>query len=288
MRRATSPSLAGMKAFEVVSRLKSYSSAAKEMGVTEAAIRQHIHGLEAFFGLSLVVRQGRGIALTNEAFKFAASVSSGFNTLNSGIYELLGVGSTSPLRIALTPAFAENWLMPRLEAFWTLHPDINIEMAPSIKPVDLALGQFDMAIRYGDGKWPGYIVNFLASAQYSVVASSTFLEKHKISSIADTRSNIWLFETNRTEHHVWAESNGVDFHAKRNRFYPNNSLVLSAVRAGHGISVQSAALVERNIAEGLLSEIASESTHEMPGYYVIAQKVRRKKLVTFIDWLLSV
>ncbi|WP_282605424.1 LysR family transcriptional regulator [Pelagibius sp. Alg239-R121] len=278
------PSLAGLKAFEATARQQNYSAAARELNVTDAAIRQHIRGLENFFGRSLVVRSGRGVALTANGTRLAAAVTSGFLTLQTGIEALRKDEETRPLKIALTPAFAENWLMPRLGLFWAEHPEIEIELSPSLKLADLKDGGFDMAIRYGRGIWPGYHSELLASAEYVVVATGAFLADRKFKSLAELGKLPWLFEASRTEHQLWAEERGIDFHAGQNKFYPTNSLVLSAARAGYGLSLQAYALVERDLEDGRLIKVFSEDPGTL-AYYLVTRRERHKKLVTFAEWL---
>lgn len=278
------PSLAGLRAFEAASRRKSYSAAARELNVTDAAIRQHVRGLEDFFGLSLTVREGRGIALTEDGAKLAASVEAGFQTLLAGAEELLRDHEARPLKIALTPAFAENWLMPRLGQFWADYPDVEIELSPSLKTVDLRSGGFDLAIRYGHGNWPGTRSELLASAEYVVVATEAFMKGRRADSLAALKELPWLFEVSRMEHQIWAEERGIDFHAEGNRFYPTNSLVLSAVRAGYGLSLQARALVERDLSEGRLIKVSSEDPGSL-GYYTVTQPDPSKKVQLFGRWL---
>lgn len=281
------PSLAGLRAFEAAARRKSYSAAARELNVTDAAIRQHVRGLEDFFGLSLAVRDGRGIALTADGTKLAVSVKAGFQTLLAGAEELRRDHEARPLKIALTPAFAENWLMPRLGQFWADHPDIEIELSPSLKTVDLRKGGFDLAIRYGHGNWPGYRCAFLASAEYVVVATVAFMNGRRAGSLADLQDLPWLFEVSRTEHQIWAEERGIDFHAERNRFYPTNSLVLSAARAGYGLSLQARALVEGDLDEGRLIRVFSEDPGSL-GYYTVTQPHPSQRVTLFTRWLKTV
>jgi LysR family glycine cleavage system transcriptional activator len=300
------PSLTGLKAFEATARLKNYSAAARELNVTEAAIRQQVRGLEVFFGKSLVVRSGRGVALTEKGDRLAVSVASAFQGLQAGIEALKNDDDARPLKIALPPAFAENWLMPRLGLFWAEHPDIEIELAPSLKLVDLKEGGFDLAIRYGHGNWPGTRSRYLASADYVVVATKGFMQSRvpvaraesalaepalaeptlAEPTLAELRALPWLFESGRREHRIWAEERGIDFQAERNKFYPTNSLVLSAARAGYGLSLQARALVERDLEDGGLIEIHAEATETL-GYYLVTGVEQREKLAVFVRWLLG-
>lgn len=249
-------------------------------------MRQHVRGLEVFFGQPLVERRRRGLMPTDSGKHLATCVSASFSTLQQGVEELLIHEEKRPLKITLTPAFAENWLMPRLSAFWAENPDIEIELVPSLKLVDLKHRGIDLAIRYGYGNWSGYHSTFLVSAQYVVVVAkghSSLTQPSNISNLADCT---WLFETTRLEHQKWAEAHGIDFYAKQNKFYPTNSLVLSAARAGLGLSLQSRALIERDLESNQLIEIASEGPETL-GYYIVTHAGITQKQRIFVKWLLK-
>ena len=161
---------------------------------------------------------------------------------------------------------------------------LDLELIPNLKVMDLRENGFDLAIRYGHGDWPGYRSEWLASADYVVVATAAFVEGQEVSGLSDLSLLPWLFEANRTEHKTWAKERSIDFDADRNRFYPTNSLVLSAVRAGYGLSLQALALVERDLEEGRLVKVITEKSDSL-GYYIVTRPDQGRKLCTFIRWL---
>ena len=288
------PSLAALRAFDAVAREGGYAAAAATLNVTEAALRQHVRGLEAFLGCDLVARRGRGIHLTEAGRTLAQAAQDGFGRLFDAVQVLTGAAAGRPLKIALTPAFAENWLMPRLADFWAGHPEIEIELVPSLKLADLRAGRFDMAIRYGRGDWPGCHSEKLASADYTVVARPEIARAEAVSGEADLARLAWLFESGRQEHRAWADAHGIDFDAERNKHYPTNSLVLSALRAGQGVSLQARALVQRDLEAGVLVELYREAAGPL-GYYIVTpaatpaatRAAPRPPLKKFVRWLLA-
>lgn len=280
------PSLAGLRAFEAVARLGSIAAAATELGVTDAAVRQHLRGLEDFVGRPLFERHSSGLKSTDEAARFGDTVGAAFRTLRTGVDELLGRGDAAPLRVALTPAFAEHWLMPRLAALWQSDPELIVELVPSIRPVDLKAEGFDLAIRYGQGNWPGCRSERLASARYMVVASEAYLSPDGPLSLTELATCPWLFEKGREEHRRWAEAHDIDQSAAQHRFYPTNSLVLSAARMGHGLSLQAESLVERDLASGVLNVLFSEDSGNL-SYYLLTREDRSEKVERFAQWLLG-
>lgn len=280
------PSLAALRAFEATIRCGSFAGAARELNVTDAAIRQHVRALEAHFDAVLAERKGRNVSPTQVGVELAVGLTDGFERIQNVVERLQRAYPDRPVRLALTPAFAETWLIPRLPGFWAKHPEIQIDLAPSLKTVDLALGEHDLAIRYGRGNWPDSEKRFLVSAEYTVVASPTLGNLGPVASADELKDAVWLFEEGREEHRKWATEHGLCFDAKKNRFYPNNSLVLSAVRAGHGYSLQSRALIESDVSTGALVEVYCEQD-ECLGYYVLSYGTLRRDSRIFTDWLLG-
>jgi LysR family glycine cleavage system transcriptional activator len=286
MKWSSMPSLAALRAFDAVARNDSYALAAAALNVTEAAIRQHVRSLEVDLALRLVERRGRGIALTEAGRLLAKATGDGFDRLYSGVAALKAEEAGRPIRITLPPSFAETWLMPRLGDFWAGYPDIELEVVPSLKLMDLGIGQFDLAIRYGHGDWRGCKSVYLASAEYLVVARPEIVAGRTFENPGDIKDLRWLLEAGREEHRAWAEAHGVDFEAEGNRHYPTNSLVLSALRAGQGVSLQSRALVQRDLDTGLLAVLLAEPSATL-GYYIVTRTAPRPPVRRFIDWLIA-
>lgn len=278
------PSLAALRAFDAVALCKSYSGASRSLNVTEAAMRQHVRNLEKTLGYSLVERQGRGLSLTENGERLSAATSHSFETLSRCIESMASENQRKAVRVALPPSFAENWLMPRLTSFWADHPTIEVELAPSLKIVDLQLENIDFAIRYGDGNWTDGTSTYLASGEFVVVGRPDIVESAQGQDIMSINSIPWLFEVSRTEHRVWAEARGIDFDAPPNRHFPTNSLVISAVRAGQGVSVQARALIERDLETGILVEVKSEPSRSL-GYYLVVGGNLRQSARVLMKWL---
>ena len=280
------PSLHALRAFDAVARGKSFTVAARELNVTEAAVRQHVRGLESWLQTALVERSGKGLTLTTNGEDLAAVTSDSFQALAHGVRKLLQKEEDRPVTIALTPAFAEIWLMPKLEEFWRAHPNIEVNLAPSLCLADPRKDSFDLAIRYGRGDWEGLTSKPLASAEYVVVAKTGLVTGADSKTIDDLRSYPWLFETTRQEHRDWAVRHGLNFDAEANRHYPTNSLVIAAARAGHGVSLQARALVQADLDLGLLEELYAEDNAPL-GYYLVTHGTLDGHAKVFWNWLLK-
>ncbi len=281
------PSLASLRAFEATARLGTFSAAARSLNVTHAAIAQHVRSLEQFFGADLVFRVGRRMDLTEAGTQLSASLKSGFSQIESGVRELAEYSGKKPIHVTLTPSFAENWLMPRLGGFWAEHPDIELILKPSTRLSDLRDEGLDIAIRYGNGSWPGYASERLTSNKLMVVGSPKLLGNAQNLGVKQLENQPWLLESQVSEHLIWAEDQGINFQNSKVSHFATNNLVLAATRAGYGISLQSSALVERDLAEGTLVKVL-EAEKNKRAYYLVTQSNRQSpQLAVFVGWLRS-
>ncbi|MEL7213076.1 MAG: LysR family transcriptional regulator [Pseudomonadota bacterium] len=279
------PSLVALRAFEAAARLTSYSAAARELNVTHAAIAQHVRGLEDHFGLKLIQRDGQRMAPTENGHRLSRSLSDAFGQIAEVSEDLLARDAARPLRIATTPSFAENWLMPRIGAFWAEHPDISVEIAPSNTLIDLRADGFDLAIRYGRGGWPGVQSEPLVSAGHVVVAPPNILEDRAITCVADLKDQHWLLSGASNEERAWVCDNGLDLDEVRITQIDRGGLALQAVRAGHGVTIVPRAVVKRDLDSGALVALCEEDSSEL-AYHILTRPDRvSSQLKTFISWL---
>jgi LysR family glycine cleavage system transcriptional activator len=279
------PSLASLRAFEATARLSSFSKAARELNVTHAAIAQHVRNLETYFTETLVVRRGRGMAVTEKGAALADSLQAGFLTIAEGVETLQHFSDDRPLNISLTPAFAANWLMPRIGAFWAENPAITVNLNPSARNVDLAQDGIDMAIRFGLGSWQGLHSEALTNGDHVVVVKPDLVKGRIIHTLKDVADIPWLFEGHMMESKAMIENEGVDLTDAKISVFSTNELVLSAVRAGLGMSAHPLALVEREIEAGSLTKICALKDDSL-GYYMVTRKDRETPaLLTFKKWL---
>lgn len=278
------PPLSSLRAFEAAVRTGSFSAAGRELNVTHAAVSQHVRGLEKRLGAELLSRDGMRLVPTEAGQALADALGEGFARIIAGVTSLLEDTSRKPLRISLTPSFAEAWLMPRLAGFWAAHPDITVEFAPSTAVVDLLRDGFDLAVRYGDGTWPGLISEPLMTSGYVVVAAPGTHPKSG-GDLSRLSGSHWIMEHVWPEGRRWLAENGIDIERERVTVLGNTSAALRSVRAGHGITLISSATAESDIAAGQL-EVIHEGAPAERGYHIVTLpgtgSAARK---TFIRWL---
>lgn len=281
------PSLSALRAFEAAARLETYSAAARELNVTHAAISQHVRSLETHFEQSLILRQGQKMALTQAGLNLSKSLSDGFGTIANGVSALVQDTAAKPLDISLTPAFAENWLMPRLGAFWAQHPDVQVTLRPSPALVDLKRDGVDLAIRFGDGNWPDLNVTWLTSAHYIIVAAPQMLAGRTLTSPEDLSDLPWIFESTYQEQSRLAADMGISVCQEKFIDMATTGLVLAAARAGTGVAILATAIAQRDIAEGKLVKLFEHRSRDLGYYLVTANRTPSKKLALLLAWLKS-
>ncbi|MBO9474322.1 LysR family transcriptional regulator [Shimia sp. R10_1] len=282
------PSLSALRAFEAAARHQSLSRAARELNVTHAAIAQHVRHLEADLSEQLLFRAGRGVAATEAGQKLAQKLGEGFALIAEGVDALREQSATRPLTVSLTPSFAMNWLMPRMGGFWQTHPDITVSLTPSAALVDLRHDGFDMAIRFGNGEWPGLESTPLTSGEFWVVAAPNFLEGRHPTSLPELQQDPWLLDAQMLELRRVIEETGFDLSAVNLNVLDSNELIISATLAGLGVSVHPRSIVERDVTAGTLIHICSLPRADL-GYHIVTLPGRDSaNLRTFRKWLLNV
>src|ERR1700758_5006012 len=143
------PRLSALGAFESSARHMSFTRAADELHVTPAAISHQIHALEQDLGVKLFHRLNRSIDLTPSARVLLPGLTEAFAGIQSSVRRLRAHNDTGTLTVTASPSFAAKWLVLRLHRFQEQHPEIDVRISATDEVVDLAAGDFDLAIRYG-------------------------------------------------------------------------------------------------------------------------------------------
>lgn len=279
------PSLATLRAFEAAARHQNLSQAARELNVTHAAISQHVRKLEEELGEPLLLRQGRGMALTDAGRLLADALGSGFATIADGVAQIRQRGLDRAVQISVTPAFASHWLMPRIGSFWAEHPEIKININPSADLVDLRRDGVDLAVRYGDGNWPNVDTELLTDGEFVVVAHPDLVQGRQVTCLSDLVDLPWVMEDHMMERRRIVEEEGIDLNDVKLTTMQTSDLVSSAVAAGLGVSVQPRSLVDAQIDAGAVVSLYRISQSEL-GYYILTRPgAVTQNTATFRDWL---
>ncbi|WP_028032610.1 LysR substrate-binding domain-containing protein [Chelativorans sp. J32] len=285
MRNLNQVHLNALRAVEAVLRLGSLSAAAAELGVTVGAVSQHLIRCEEQLGRLLFERTGRGLRPTPFGMRMAGLLNEGFGKLDEAVALSRG-GADTVLTISVAPVFASKWLVPRLSRFSALHPELRLRLDASVSLVNLDASDVDLAIRVGEGGWPGVNAEFVLAQEVFPVCAPALLERLReprdildVPVVRDANStiswDIWLDPFGLTEQDMW-EGNS----------FTDASLALDAAIAGQGVMLAWQTLAHDALAAGLLVRPFKELARTRFGYFLVTSKNRPEaKKVKIKAWL---
>lgn len=142
-----------LRAFAIASQHKTFTSAARHMGVSQVAISRQISTLEDYLGVKLFVRGARSVKLTDVGRSLGLEISVLFEQLEQATHGVLTEESENTIKLRIYPTFAQHWLLPRLREFQTLYPEYRFRLDTTVEPLDFRGTHLDVAIQLGHGTW---------------------------------------------------------------------------------------------------------------------------------------
>lgn len=173
------PHLIWIRAFESSARHLSFTAAANELGLTQAAISKQVKLLEFYLGEPLFYRKPRSLVLTKAGAAYLPKVQDSFDVLQTGIEEVFGRKGKNTLTIRVIAGYAINWLAPRLPKFYALYPDVDIRIVSSVWAENIDSEQYDFDIQYGLGNWSGCQVDRLSWDSLTPLISPDIADEFK-------------------------------------------------------------------------------------------------------------
>jgi len=164
------PPLAAIRAFEAAARHESFTAAAAELGLTQAAVSYQVKALEERLGAPLFLRERGRARLTPLGLRLLPTLSQAFDSIEAAFASHREEDETL-LTVTTTHTFANTWLAWRLGAFQMEHPDLAVRMTTSNELCDLRAGDADIAIRAGTGGWEGLEHHRLFESSFTPMAS---------------------------------------------------------------------------------------------------------------------
>src|SRR3954471_19407024 len=164
------PPLNALKAFEAAARHESFTRAAEELCVTQGAVSHQVKALETELGFKLFNRERQRLTLTEAGREYLTVVRDALDRIALGTDRLLQRQNAGVLTVSTSPDFAAKWLVHRLGNFAEAHPEIDLRVSATLHHVDFAREEVDLAVRHGDGHWPGLDPLQLSGEQLFAVA----------------------------------------------------------------------------------------------------------------------
>ncbi|WP_274626262.1 LysR substrate-binding domain-containing protein [Arvimicrobium flavum] len=287
------PPLAAVRAFEAAARHLSFTRAAEELAMTQAAVSYQIKVLEERVGAPLFVRQPRRVALTDAGKTLASAATDAFRILAEG-YESARTGGLGTLTISTIPTFAANWLALRLGSFHIAHPAIAVRLETSHRMVDFAAESVDIGIRSGaKGEWPGLMAHRLFLADFTPMLSPKLA-----ASIGGVRHpsdllRLPILDPDDPWWEIWFKLAGVndrpDTSGQVRSQLGSQAYEGRAAVAGRGVGILTRAFFTSELADGSLIQPFDVVGNDGHIFWLVYQEQRRNvpKIRAFRDWILA-
>ncbi len=292
----TLESLNHLSVFEASARLGSFTLAAAELGISQPAVSQSVRRLEAAIGIKLFKRNHRIISLTNEGQVLKDDVSQSLNRISATIEMLQRQGKSKHVTLLVSSAFAHYWMVPRLQNFHKINPDIDLRMQQTDMDIDLSEGGISLAVRRGNGQWRGYESELLADESIRVLASPKWIaENPPITTLDDLKSaQLITLEEPHRDRPKWEDffaAFGARYTDKGTGLRLNDyTLVLQAALAGEGVAFGWGHVTRHLIATGQLTPIDDWCWKTGLGFYLVWSQnaVLTTDAIATKDWIISV
>jgi len=253
------PPLLSLRAFEAAAAHLSFQRAAQELSVTPSAISHQVRALEESLGQPLFRRLTRQLALTAAGQRLFDDLRTGFDLLEVGVDRLRRPSASQAVTLSTNTAFAARWVLPRMDAFRKACPGVELRLHASDALVDLARGEADIAVRSGNGNWPGLVSRALMPERYAPLCSPMLglkaaadLPKHRLihcdwqpQALAPAVWPRWFREAGI------APPRGRAMKASGLSFSDETHAMLAAL-AGHGVALLSLTLSAEELRSGAL------------------------------------
>ncbi|MEA2774166.1 MAG: LysR family transcriptional regulator, glycine cleavage system transcriptional activator [Acetobacteraceae bacterium] len=290
--RGRLPLLNLFRAFEAAARHRSFRNAADELCITPSAISQQIHRLELSLGVKLFRRLPRRIELTQQGAALANSVQEALVMLQTACDRITQRQDGNTICVDSAPGLGSSWLVSRLPDFRAQHPDVTIILQASNEDVDFARQDVDVAVRWGNGRWPGARATRLVRDSVSPVCSPEFRERYQLRGLQDLPAL-----RNVTQLHVTAQGNtwtdwlaaaghgSITFHDVH--YFSDATLMLQAAMHGQGICLSSYLLAEHDLLSNRLVRPFHVELDLTDGYYVLTNRRSqdREAVAWFREWV---
>ena len=287
----TLPPLSAVRVFEAAARHQSFTQAAAELGMTQAAVSYQIKLLEQRLGVPLFLRAKRRVQLSEPGRRAASLVSAGLDQIADAFSGLLA-DNDGVLTVSTTQTFASEWLAPRVGAFQLARPQLAVRLNSENNIIDFAQAEVDVGIRIcGDPSiWPGLRSHFLFRLHGTPLCSPDFRDRHEIRTPADllrvpriTPDDYWW--------DLWFNAVGVPAPEKQTGGIRLDAQAMegNAAMAGAGVAILTPVFWRGAVANGALVQLFPEVNIEPRSYWLVYPDYKRlqPKIVAFRDWLLS-
>lgn len=285
------PSTAALVSFESAARHESFTKAAHELSLTQSAICRQIGSLEDFLGVELFRRSRRGVKLTEAGLSYSRRVATQLDAVERDTLSVMGQQGANVIELAVVPTFGTQWLLPRLKDFQQRHPEVTVNLTNRTRPFLFADTDFDAAIYFGDGEWPGAQAHRLMGENPMPVCSPALMNGRKTLSVEAIAELPLLQQTTRP--YAWRQwFNAQELSLSRDMTGPRYelfSMLAQAAMHEMGIALIPPFLIQRELQEQRLVIAHPQALASIKAYYLMIpeRKTESASLRAFRDWVVE-
>lgn len=285
--------LNALRAFVCVAKLQSVTKAAKEIGVSHAAISQHLTTLETYLTIPLFQQAGKRLHLTDAAKQYAQELETSFNQIEFASLKYIQQINPHTLNVWTPTSFALHWLIPRLDHFYQQHPEIELRIITSAQKSQFNPQEFDCAIYYSTSPTKEFHYDLLFSDYLYPVCNPNLLKSTKNLSDINWKEYKFIYisaELRQKDWPTWCHAAGFAEPPRANRIYfADTPQALRAALANVGIAMAHEPIVQDAIKAKQL-RVPTQLKLKLPSsYYLITSNanLKQEKTVIFRRWLLK-
>lgn len=285
------PSTAALVSFESAARHESFTKAAQELSLTQSAICRQIGSLEDFLGVELFRRSRRGVKLTEAGLSYSRRVATQLDAVERDTLSVMGQQGANVIELAVVPTFGTQWLLPRLKDFQQRHPEVTVNLTNRTRPFLFADTDFDAAIYFGDGEWPGAQAHRLMGENPMPVCSPALMNGRKTLSVETIAELPLLQQTTRP--YAWRQwFNAQELSLSRDMTGPRYelfSMLAQAAMHEMGIALIPPFLIQRELQEQRLVIAHPQALTSIKAYHLMIpeRKTESASLRAFRDWMIE-
>lgn len=278
-----------LRAFAIASRHRSFTAAARHMGVSQVAISRQIGILETYLGVKLFERSSHAVKLTDIGRSFGQEIAGLFDGIERATNRILADESDATINVRIYPSFLNHWLMPRLASFTALFPQYRVRFDTVVEPLDFRSTYLDLAIQLGHGSWREAKSRPLFDEYVDAVCSPACAERlaDQIQASRLVGAEILQSKYRRQEWEIWAAAAGVHVGVCNTTEFDSSLLTYSAARQGFGLAIGQLALLKPELDAGALVRPFARPVATGAAFHAVwpTTKSLTQKTRRFIDWL---
>ncbi len=272
--------LNALRTLEVAMRQGSFTRAAQELRVTQAAVSHQIARLEDLLGVTLFLRTPQGLVPTDEGRMLFPVLAHSFEAIARSLDRLTGNRDAEVLNLGVNSSFALGWLLPRLDQFRAAHPQIDLRIATNNNRVEILREGLDMAIRFGTGGWTGHEVQPLMEVAFSPLCAPKLAQR--LHHPSDLGQMPLLRSFRAAEWSNWFDAVQIPCPPLQGPVFDSSLALAELAAVGEGVALLPKAMFARYLQDGRLVQPFPD---EVPlGQYYLAWPSERAVSVAMRDF----